>query len=144
MKKISFFALFMLLSLGIEAQVKVKSPHPDVKVKFLRCVEAGGSAILEFTVNNLGDKDTQFDIVGWQSKLYDDEGNVYTNLKAQISGRPMATAIELFPSNIPVKCKIHIENISQYASEFLKCLIPINAYSSGKTIEFLNVPITRD
>ena len=32
MKKISFFALFMLLSLGIEAQVKVKSPHPDVEI----------------------------------------------------------------------------------------------------------------
>ena len=56
MKKISFFALFMLLSLGIEAQVKVVSPHPDIKVKFLRCIESGGNAVIEFTVNNLSNQ----------------------------------------------------------------------------------------
>lgn len=113
MKKISFFALFMLLSLGIEAQVKVVSPHPDIKVKFLRCIESGGNAVIEFTVNNLSNQDKEFNLSSCcgYSTSYDDEGNLYEDANIQISDRIGPAISIVFPSNIPVKCKLHIEKI---------------------------------
>ena len=41
MKKVFFLALGLVIALSVNAQVKVVSPHPDVKVKFLRCIESG-------------------------------------------------------------------------------------------------------
>ena len=79
MKKVFFLALGLVIALSVNAQVKVVSPHPDVKVKFLRCIESGGTAVIEFTVNNLSNQDQEFTILGYNnySTAYDDEGNVY-------------------------------------------------------------------
>ncbi|EXZ04270.1 hypothetical protein [Bacteroides fragilis] len=146
MKKISFFALFMLLSLGIEAQVKVVSPHPDIKVKFLRCIESGGTAVIEFTVNNLSNQDKEFNLSSCcgYSTSYDDEGNLYEDANIQISDRIGPAISIVFPSNIPVKCKLHIEKISQYATEFSKATLGLLLRGEYKSIEFFNIPIVRD
>lgn len=146
MKKISFFALLMLLSLGIEAQVKVKSPHPDIKVKFLRCIESGGTAVIEFTVNNLSNQDKELNLSSCcgYSTSYDDEGNLYEDANIQISERIGPAISIVFPSNIPVKCKLHIEKISQYATEFSKATLGLLLRGEYKSIEFFNIPIVRD
>ena len=136
----------LLTALSVNAQVKVVSPHPDVKVKFLRCIESGGTAVIEFTVNNLSNQDQEFTILGYNnySTAYDDEGNLYEDANIQISDRIGPAISIVFPSNIPVKCKLHIEKISQYATEFSKATLGLLLRGEYKSIEFFNIPIVRD
>ena len=102
MKKVFFLALGLFIALSVNAQVKVVSPHPDVKVKFLRCIESGGTAVIEFTVNNLSNQDQEFTILGYNnySTAYDDEGNeMYIGeeiFRFQI--RPIMQSVSYFPA----------------------------------------------
>ena len=146
MKKVLFLILGLVITLSINAQVKIVSPHPDIKVKFLRCIESGGTAVLEFTINNISDQDQKFTISGYSnySTSYDDEGNVYRGGNIQISDQNYHAVSIVFPSNIPVKCRQHIEKVSQYSTEFSKATVGINFGKGYKQIEFFKVPITRD
>ena len=140
MKKVFFLALGLVIALSVNAQVKVISPHPDIKVKLLRCKEAGGTATLE------SNQDQEFTILGYNnySTAYDDEGNVYRGGNIQISDQTYYAVSVVFPSNIPVKCREHIEKVSKYATEFSKATVGINYGQGTKIIEFFNIPITRD
>ena len=146
MKKVLRLLLGFVSAISINAQVKIVSPHPDIKVKFLRCIESGGTAVLEFTINNISDQDQKFTISGYSnySTSYDDEGNVYRGGNIQISDQNYHAVSIVFPSNIPVKCRQHIEKVSQYATEFSKATVGINFGKGYKQIEFFKVPITRD
>lgn len=146
MKRILFLAFGLVIALSVNAQVKVVSPHPDIKVKFLRCIESSGTAVIEFTVNNLSNQDKEFNLSSCcgYSTSYDDEGNLYEDANIQISDRIGPAISIVFPSNIPVKCKLHIEKISQYATEFSKATLGLLLRGEYKSIEFFNIPIVRD
>ena len=146
MKKVFFLALGLVIALSVNAQVKVVSPHPDVKVKFLRCIESGGTAVIEFTVNNLSNQDQEFTILGYNnySTAYDDEGNVYRGGNIQISDQTYYAVSVVFPSNIPVKCRESYRKSQQICNRISKATVGINYGQGTKIIEFFNIPITRD
>lgn len=100
MKKVFFLALGLVIALSVNAQVKVISPHPDVKVKFLRCIESGGTAVIEFTVNNLSNQDQEFTILGYNNY------STHTTMKEMYIGeeifrsqiRPIMQSVSYFPA----------------------------------------------
>ncbi len=156
MKRIIYFTLLLLTALSVNAQVKVISPHPDIKVKLLRCKEAGGTATLEFTLTNLSNKDMTIYMWGAEptraTKVYDDEGNIYDTdeqVSVQIANGPASSYMKCsentFPSDVPVKCRVFINGLDEYAAELSKVIVDLLVVNgTNKDIEFKNVPIIRD
>ena len=156
MKRILYFALLISMAVTINAQVKVISPHPDIKIKFLRCKEAGGTATLEFTLTNLSRKDIIIYMWGAEptrtTKIYDAEWNYYDTdeqVNIQIANGPASSYMKCtentFPADIPVKCKVAINGLDEYAAELSRVVIDMLVVNgTNKDIEFKNVPIIRD
>ena len=50
-----------------------------------------------------------------------------------------------FPSDVPVKCRVFINGLDEYAAELSKVIVDLLVVNgTNKDIEFKNVPIIRD
>lgn len=124
---------------------QIISPHPDIEIQFKRCVISGSTAILDLVITNYG-KDANIQLGGSSNKVFDDLGNQYPETQVSIAESGMYSWKEaLFPTDVPLKFRLQIYDISSQATMFKR--INLNIYSRsisfGDPIFLYNVPITR-
>lgn len=124
---------------------QIISPHPDIEIQFKRCVISGSTAILDLVITNYG-KDANIQLGGSSNKVFDDLGNQYPETQVSIAESGMYGWKEaLFPTDVPLKFRLQIYDISSQATMFKR--INLNIYSRsisfGDPIFLYNVPITR-
>ena len=63
------------------------------------------------------------------TKVYDDEGNIYDTyeqVSVQIANGPASSYMKCsentFPSDVPVKCRVFINGLDEYAAELSKVI----------------------
>lgn len=124
---------------------QIVSPHPDIEIQFKRCVVSGSTAILDLVITNYG-KDVNLQLGGRSNKVFDDLGNQYPQTQVSIAdGKMYEWKSALFPTDVPLKFRLQIYDISSQATLFKR--IDLNIYSKninfGDPIFLYNVPITR-
>lgn len=127
------------------SEFQIVSPHPDIDIQFKRCVISGSTAIIDMIITNYG-KDATIQLGGYSNKVFDDEGNQYPNTRTSIADGEMQDWDQaLFPTDVPLKFRLEIYNVSSKAEIFKR--INLNIYSESisfsKPIILTNVPITR-
>lgn len=172
MKKFFFSLAFALVSICAFSQVKVSINYPDVDVVFKRCIVKGDIAYLDYMITNnskeellvqLGSTNTQTDD---EMSAFDDEGNVYRYsdseksrliFKFSLAGHEFEdmfySKIVNIPIGIPIKGRIGIRNIDEFATQFklvkitFACFTAVSkgagGYPEKATIVLKNVPFVR-
>lgn len=162
MKKLVLLSLSLLMSVTAFAQVKVNVDNPEVSIQFKRCIATGNIAYLDFIMINNSGKEMALDLKMWSKdaiRAYDDEGNGYTSydgdrvIKSIDFAGHRFTFYEsdrryVFPTEVPIKGRIEIRDVDEYATSFLKVIVDVYDWTYGTKyhnfkIEFKNVPITR-
>lgn len=131
------------------AGFQIVSPHPDLDIQFKRCAASASTVIIDLIMTNYGD-DATFYLGGSggdknTTLAYDDNGKQYNY-------RYIATSIgsgdfdiyssaALFPTDVPIKVRIKISDVSGSAESFKR--IHINMRGINDPIILYNVPITR-
>lgn len=125
---------------------KIVSPWPNVELEIKRCLwNANRTVIIDFLITNNGQNDISFYLIGGKSKVYDDEGNVYSNIKVGVGGNYYSSEPATFPSDVPVKCKMEINNVDDMASMFTRInLYVVVNYASDGTFLINNLSIKKD
>ena len=167
MKK-NIFSVLMLLMLSLVANAQIKTSRQytsiDLDIKVKRCVVSGTQGYIDLVfTNNTGKHMSNVAVNNYSSLVdrtttaaYDDEGNVYyyySNKNHNIyqitfgGGTGLYNNVDL-PEDLPVKMRIDLQNISEYATEFTMLnLVLYNVSSVGfdgvGTVTFRNIPITR-
>ena len=164
-KRILFIVCILIATLSSQAQdVKVKSPSPDLKVEFKRCISNNDMTFIDIVVTNTSKQDTKINCRNWIS-IYDDEGNVYNNenlidgkyrvyiATSNTNTQPLTSTIEI-PAGIGYKARIIIaDGFDNYATEvkllkvnFTWDIFGSRVYGSWSTdfIELRNLPIVRE
>lgn len=125
---------------------QIVSPHPEIDIQFTRCMVSGSTAIIDFVITNYG-KDAQMQIGGSSyTNAYDDAGNQYTETEVSLGDREYRTWDQtLFPTDVPLKCRLQISDIASKATVFKR--INLNIYSKSfnfkEPVIFKNIPVTR-
>lgn len=136
--------------------LKIVTGHPDLKIKVSRCEASGTTCVLDLLVTNYAaDANIRFSGGKLGTKVYDDEGNVYTNLNVEIQP---AGAVEsscysfsnydvIYPTELPVKFRIIIKDVANAAKELKR--ISLKTYSATHSIDenpimLYNIPISRE
>ena len=158
MKRLLLFVA-VALSVAVASAQSVKFSAPDVEVKFKRCIAMGSNAYIDLVMTNWTGKDlnpycynrVSLDGVNHFTSAYDDEGNMYkgfTNLSVLVGGENVSNGRFAFPREIPVKIRVYIKNLNEYASEIklLKLafigMVPTDYYGYA-VLEIRGIPITR-
>lgn len=125
---------------------QIVSPHPDLDVKVTRCIASGKSVTIDFTLTNYAqDAHIDYGIIA-QSSLFDELGNQYRNQEVA-GGGPNWSRTTLYPTDIPVKCRMWVENVPSNITLFKR--INIVGYCNSLNmdanhfIQIYNLPITR-
>lgn len=124
---------------------QIVSPNPDIEIQVTRCIASGSSVIIDFTLTNYAsDASIEFDR---GSIAFDDMGNQYANFNAAGGGAPEWTKKTLYPTDIPVKCRMWIDNVKENATSFkrinLVTYCPALEMTYKNPIMFYNMPISR-
>jgi hypothetical protein len=165
MKKRIVLAVFSLIMMAAQAQeVTVKSPSPNLKVEFKRCIANSGMAFIDILITNASKQDTKIDCRP-RLGIYDDEGNVYDNYEWTPTGKykvyiatsntdsqPLECAGFDIPAGISYKLRIIVvDGFDKYATivNLLKIDFNWNVFGTksygmwvGDTFELRNLPIT--
>lgn len=171
MKKLLFSALMLIamsvLSMPLAAQVKISRQYTpfDLDVQVKRCVVSGNQGYIDLVFNNHTGKFLsrvavmhEEHISGYDKNnatiAYDDEGTVY---KYECSGGIYQitfggggtcdwTQADL-PEDVPVKMRIELKGVSEFATEFTMLNLTFRNISSWNygigSLTFRNIPITR-
>ena len=165
MKKTIFSVLILfMLSLVANAQIKTSRQYIpiDIDIKVKRCVVSGSQGYIDLVfTNNTGEfiknvvvqsSETCLDKNN-ETIVYDDEGNVYKYTyqggiyKITFGGESGQYNMVNLPEDVPVKMRIELENVSEYATEFTMLNIAFRNISSHYygvgSVTFRNIPITR-
>ena len=145
-----------------QAIVSLKGFRPNVKVELKRCVVSGSAGFIDLMITNYSGENFEpraysgmHDNSSISTLLYDDEGNVYKwydgSLRVTFGGKTgiaceYTEIVAMLPNEVPVKLRIDIDNVSEYATEFLLLQIPFrNARTWGELgiVEIKHIPITR-
>lgn len=131
---------------GRNGSLQVELPHPDLTLQLTRCILSGRLCLIDFVLTNNGD-DARIDLGGRSSTAFDDLGNQYKTISIGAGGSPNWEGKALFPSGVPVNCRIEIENVKNDASVFKRINIvgycsPLNL-NGNTAIIISNLPITR-
>ena len=170
MKKLFFSALMLMgMSLAVNAEIKISRQYIpiDLEVQVKRCVVSGDQGYIDLVFINRTGKHIKYatlrgvDIrVGFERNktvAYDDEGNIYEyfpdgsgNCKMYkiIWGADDPAPYETdLPEEVPIKMRIFIKDVSEFATEFTMLNLAFNGISSWSggagSITFRNIPITR-
>lgn len=132
-----------------DGKLRVTTEHEGLKVKVKSCiVDQDDNAIIEFSVENQTNSDSNINFYRSDSEVYDDEGTCYTSKFISYSssnGQFDSDFSVGIPSGIPVKARMRIKNIDPNAS-MLK-LVNIDALVGGMKrayIQIRNLPLTRE
>ena len=157
MRKLLIFCLSMFLlafATSAFAQVKVTTPFKDMKVRVLRCAVIGDNCVVDMLFENVGAQDLKI----WSNvdfnRAYDDAGNEYnTNYENTIffyagdmkNNIPGFNKELNFMSEIPVKVRAELKNISEIATEIrrLDLAFWMPDRLDRPTVKISNIPISR-
>lgn len=117
---------------------QIVSPHPDLNVQITRCKGTGTTVLIDFLLTFEGD-DKQINFNN-NTIAFDDLGNQYR--ASDIWGgneNVNRYASTLLPSDVPIKCRMQIDNVKSNATLFKR----INIYAGlDNPIMIYNLPIT--
>lgn len=163
-KSLLLTCMLFLMSITMNAQVKITRQYLpielDVKVK--RCVVSGNQGYIDLVFTNYtGHSIGEFFILPYNGDVkysetvaYDDEGKVYyyqsngSDIHKITLGGKDGKSYNTFPEDVPVKMRIELTNISEFATEFTLLNINFRGYLSPNnnddgSITIRNIPITR-
>lgn len=167
MKRMYFIASCLLVFLPLVAQVTVSRQYTpiDLDVQVKRCVVSGNQGYIDLIFNNHTGKSLSNvtvmkseHISGYdknnETVAYDDEGNIYKFdcgggiYKITFGGNGTCDwASANLPEDIPVKMRIELNGISEFATEFTMLNLTFRNISSWSygigSVTFRNIPITR-
>lgn len=159
LKKTALFFMLTILygSLGICAQTKIVTGHPDFKIKITRCEANGSTAVIDMLLENESPQDVKLTLKSYATAAYDDEGNKYSDGKIKLQfgnsswmeGKQGNSPISnLLPSEIPMKAHIQIDGIPESATMFKRIDLGVSCsewnLKEDKFVKFTNVPISRE
>lgn len=136
MKRLFFIIMATFaISLSANAQVKIETPHPDLGVKISRCAYANGTVVIDMVITNFGqDEMVQFYTSSTVAYLtaYDDEGNMYTPQNSKMQLGIISQGLKGFsefvlPSEVPLKFRVELQNISTKATKLSLIKMPIES-----------------
>ena len=156
----------LVLAVSVQAQgIIAKSPSPELKVEFKRCIAEEGRAFIDILITNASRRDTKIDLSRGWIDVYDDEGNVYNNnnitgdeynvyiASSNVDSQPLASVVEI-PAGIAYKARVILSGgFDKYAVavQLLKISFTWNVFNSRTSgswetsaIEFRNLPIIRE
>lgn len=158
--------LFILLSVflfgipNVKAQddpMKIVTNHPDFKIKVQRCAASGKTVVIDMQFINQGPTDVEnVSVICWaygysQSEAYDNEGNIYKEMSASVSGNSGAngnTPRFSILADVPMKVRLTIEGVSPSVESIARLKLCVNCEAwkldSDKQVEIRNIPISRD
>lgn len=144
-KKFCLLAVLLIgFVLGANAQVTGTCTDLNIEAKIIRCMRSGDKCILDGVIENLGAKDILWYIGSWNlnTVVFDDMGNQYCIEKATVANVDEANR-GTFPSQIPIKLRMVVENVSDIATEFRRVdlLMNLNDGYDRDRIRFENIPI---
>lgn len=156
MKRLALILLFTLFAMSGYAQT-IKLNAPDVEFKFKRCIASGGSAYVDLVMTNWSGKEfsgllTQQEMMAsydnYYTAVYDDEGNMYRHDSLSFSFAGESSNSFYAPCEIPIKVRIYIRNLDEYASEIKLLKMAFRGMPSAEPygaalLEIRDIPITR-
>ena len=156
MKRLALILLFTLFAMSGYAQT-IKFNAPDVEFKFKRCIASGGSAYVDLVMTNWSEKEFRGSIThrevmesydNYDTAVYDDEGNMYRLDSLSFSFAGESSNYFYAPCEIPIKVRIYIRNLDEYASEIKLLKMAFRGMPSAETyglalLEIRDIPITR-
>ena len=156
MKRLALILLFTLFAMSGYAQT-IKLNAPDVEIKFKRCIASGGSAYVDLVMTNWSGKEIRGERVwkepmnsydNYYTAVYDDEGNMYRHDSLSFSFAGESSNSFYAPCEIPIKVRIYIRNLDEYASEIKLLKMAFRGMPSAEPygaalLEIRDIPITR-
>lgn len=131
------------------SNVKIITNHPDFKVRIQRCEVSGRTCVIDLIMENVGYQDVK--LMYWTngSSVYDDEGNQYAAPRVLIGQADVYYGYTSLLANVPVKARITIEGVAEFATMFRRIDIRLHCEQWGlgynnKNLVLMNVPITRE
>ncbi|HCS87875.1 MAG TPA: hypothetical protein DIW30_05610 [Bacteroidales bacterium] len=146
MKKVFLLTAMSLFCLLATAQVKITNPYPDMHFAFKRCIVTGSTGYIDLLITNKTNSDIKCGANPNSGgvKLYDDEGNSYSdwNIVSVVFGNNTEYSTDI-SAEASTKCRINFRGLDEYASMFTNATI--YAYHNGKRepVKITNIPITR-
>ena len=158
MKRLALILLFTLFAMSGYAQT-IKLNAPDVEIKFKRCIASGGSAYVDLVMTNWSGKEfsgllthqeqmasASYD--NYYTAVYDDEGNMYRHNSLSFSFAGESSYSFYAPCEIPIKVRLYIRNLDEYASEIKLLKMAFRGMPSAEPygaalLEIRDIPITR-
>ena len=158
MKRIAVLLAACLITITSFAQVSVSSGTPNIDVKLKRCFASGNDVYIDLVLNGNGRWENVY-INGYESRIYDDEGNMYKG--GFMGGQDYRYGISFeydklsnkpncqinIPRDIPRKVRLKITDVDEYASALVKISLPCDGNSTNANpfeITIKNLPITRE
>lgn len=159
MKKILLILMAMfafgLQNVSAQDAIKIVTNHPDFNIKVKRCAASGKTVVIDLVLTNLGTNDVEgIDVFGgaWdRSEAYDDEGNIYKDIRVKVANKSQYDGTDTGPFNIPtgvpMRVSIQINNVSTSAESIarLKLIVDCRQWdiNGNKPVKFSNIPISR-
>lgn len=167
MKRSFLTAVVVFVTVTMAAQVKVSRQYIpiDLDVQVKRCVVSGNQGYIDLVFNNHTGKFIKNAAVMHEEHIsgydknnetvaYDDEGNIY---KFECGGGIYLITFggdgtcdwvsANLPEDVPVKMRIELKGISEFATEFTMLNLTFRGVSSWNygigSVTFRNIPITR-
>lgn len=132
--------------------MKCSTDLPDLELKYKRTTVSGNNVYVDFVMTYYGKDEMEIKVYnGSRTIFYDDEGNIYRGIGVADSVNSKITAdvgnadssYGALPSGIPVKLRMLIKGVDEFATSFPK--VTIAFYSNGEhEMHISNVPIPRD
>lgn len=114
---------------------------PRLNYTYSKAYRSGKNVVLEGTLVNKGSEDVKMTSIfnDEQSQVYDSEGNTYKVSLIMGSNSLSSTTPTKFPVDIPVKCKVVIENVPTTIHEFSIVKKYFDIWDYGYYLQFRNL-----
>lgn len=149
---LALMALFTVVCTNAQG-LKIITGHPDLKIKIKRCEVSGSTCVVDMLMENIGSTDVYIQLFGSQTKVYDDEGDVFTkdNVKISLGNGKLGDYLsETLHPEVPIKTRLQIEGIPESVTMLKRINLAMYSQpwgldpSKDKFIIISNVPISRD
>ena len=151
MKKIILLAITALITFTATAQVKIYSGDPNIDIKYKRTIVSGNTVIIDFLMTNLLRTEIEACLYNFVNLSFtDDEGNMYGNQNFKINVGNSGKETGVFSPGIPLKVRLTLTNIDEYATAITSIIYPYYYYPSpsinsvDRTMKIYNIPIPRN
>lgn len=155
MKRLFIIIVSVFAASAMHGQVRCSTDYPDLELKYKRTTVSGSNVSVDFTLTYHGKDEMEIRISdGNNTIFYDDEGNIYKGQGLSGMGERKNNNIiadvgnansdyGLLPSGIPIKLRMLIKNVDEYATSFPKIIIGFSSYGWYE-MQISNVPIPRE